>query len=373
MDAIITQNPNVTITNYCKRQGLGLNTTDYEVAIMIRGHAIFRPDCPNLASVYSRHMPAMLDVGRMHSSSSHLDDSLFVCPKYFAWLLDLAPGMAQREIEGRNIPIGQMDPIHNWVMELPGAKRHWAQVINYGTLVPSQKDVRLFSEEGISYPKAERAFFPQAGGHYVEDLRFSMSCDDDLVVRDTYRLKDKEIEGVILDVGANVGSFSLFAARRWPKTTIYAFEPLAENFENLLRNIKRSGYKNIVPFNLAITGDGRQVYVSSQGDMTSLSSIYGNPINQLCYVNSADSITLDRFLEENSIQDVALLKIDAEGSEYEILYSFTGINRVKYLVAEVHSKPLGGWDIADPRWSPSALAEWATKNISGEFHFTYCK
>jgi len=42
---------------------------------------------------------------------------------------------------------------------------------------------------------------------------------------------------VVFDVGANVGLFTLFAARRWPRAQIFAFEPVPEVCEVLRRNV----------------------------------------------------------------------------------------------------------------------------------------
>src|SRR4051812_9127159 len=41
----------------------------------------------------------------------------------------------------------------------------------------------------------------------------------------------------IVDVGANVGSFALWADLRWPRSTIHAFEPNPSTFDMLVRNV----------------------------------------------------------------------------------------------------------------------------------------
>jgi len=40
----------------------------------------------------------------------------------------------------------------------------------------------------------------------------------------------------VIDAGANIGMFSIYAAIRHPNSTIYAFEPCAETFSVLLEN-----------------------------------------------------------------------------------------------------------------------------------------
>jgi FkbM family methyltransferase len=54
----------------------------------------------------------------------------------------------------------------------------------------------------------------------------------------------------ILDIGANVGSFALWATRRWPGSRVRSFEPNPETFAILKRNV--AGYGQVQPFNAAI-------------------------------------------------------------------------------------------------------------------------
>lgn len=57
---------------------------------------------------------------------------------------------------------------------------------------------------------------------------------------------------IIIDIGANIGVYSLFASQS-KNTTIYAYEPMPENYNLLKENISLNKLKkNIFPFNLAI-------------------------------------------------------------------------------------------------------------------------
>lgn len=49
------------------------------------------------------------------------------------------------------------------------------------------------------------------------------------------------------DIGANIGIYSLYAAKRFPSLLVYAFEPQLENFISLCRNIKLNNLDNIIP------------------------------------------------------------------------------------------------------------------------------
>ena len=55
---------------------------------------------------------------------------------------------------------------------------------------------------------------------------------------------------VILDIGANIGYSSIFFSRNYPYATVYAFEPVEENYDCLVQNIE--DYPNIVAYNFAL-------------------------------------------------------------------------------------------------------------------------
>ncbi len=64
----------------------------------------------------------------------------------------------------------------------------------------------------------------------------------------------------VIDVGANVGYYTLIAARAvGPTGRVFAFEPDPGNYELLLRNIELNGYRNIVASQCAVTGEASQI------------------------------------------------------------------------------------------------------------------
>src|ERR1041384_6976516 len=57
---------------------------------------------------------------------------------------------------------------------------------------------------------------------------------------------------VVLEIGANVGVFSLFLAAGQPEAAIYVFEPAREAYRRLLQNIQLNGRSNLQAFNCAV-------------------------------------------------------------------------------------------------------------------------
>lgn len=148
-------------------------------------------------------------------------------------------------------------------------------------------------------------------------------------------LMDFKPGDVVLDIGAQCGVVSCYLAKRHPQITVYAFEPVTENFTRLQRNIKANGLDNVVAINKAVTGDGKRVVI--YGDLSSNaggSSIYG-AVSQKHYL--AESITLKDIFSLYAIDRVRLLKLDCEGSEYDILSNACNmLKRVDSIRGELH-------------------------------------
>lgn len=124
---------------------------------------------------------------------------------------------------------------------------------------------------------------------------------------------------LILDIGANIGAFSIYISRylssRSP--TIHAIEPSSHNYQYLINNIELNGMKNIIPHQLAISSISRlaQLDISSDYDAYSLLHTPPSPNIKTEQVNVQ---TLEVFCSKNNINHIDLLKIDIEGGEYQL-------------------------------------------------------
>lgn len=149
---------------------------------------------------------------------------------------------------------------------------------------------------------------------------------------------------VVIDIGGNIGTVSIYLAKKYPFLKIYAFEPVKQNYENFLKNIELNNInKDIIKvFNLAITKDRRDVILTSPFYNSGASNIYDNYSNGIVLNNdiSIKSITFDDIFSNNNISKCKLLKIDCEGAEYEILYSANveNLKNCEYMRAEFHGK-----------------------------------
>jgi FkbM family methyltransferase len=155
---------------------------------------------------------------------------------------------------------------------------------------------------------------------------------------------------IVLDLGANVGIFSIALAKMYPTIKIYAFEPLKQNYDNLLLNLAANNIKNVIPLNYAITKDSRElIAVSSKMMSGGAHVIDSNLINNVTntdnfLLNTCKSISLKQIFKDYNINKVKLLKIDIEGFEFEVIKNSWGLfKNIEYLSGEFHF--YGGEDL----------------------------
>ena len=122
----------------------------------------------------------------------------------------------------------------------------------------------------------------------------------------------------IIDVGANIGAFSMYAARCGAKK-VYAFEPNKESFDVLSKNIKENNLENtVIPYNLAVGPiDGE--FISIPKESSPYNKTYGNLNDQTNY-DIVETISLHTFINKNDVKKIDFLKMDCEGAEYQIMY-----------------------------------------------------
>ena len=65
---------------------------------------------------------------------------------------------------------------------------------------------------------------------------------------DRYRLRDANFDegDIVIDVGAHIGLFSIYLAKRWPVLKVFAFEPFPTNYRNCEDNLHLNKVKNVV-------------------------------------------------------------------------------------------------------------------------------
>ncbi len=161
------------------------------------------------------------------------------------------------------------------------------------------------------------------------------------VLTESYLLKDYFKYGLtpqpgwtILDIGAGIGDFSILVAQLSPKNKIYAIEPFKKSFNLLKKNIKINNLNNIKTYKLAISSSDKNLEININPKN------FGNnsTINTNKTKNIAKSTSLHKFITDNHIKHINLLKCDCEGAEYDIFSKFniSLFKKIDNIIMEYH-------------------------------------
>jgi 31-O-methyltransferase len=192
---------------------------------------------------------------------------------------------------------------------------------------------------------------------------------DEIFVRGAYAQQGVTLNAgdVVLDVGANIGMFSLYASKQAPNVTIHAFEPIPLLADILAENWQEHGIQGTI-HRFAVSDTDGPVELQYYPDLTLMSGLHTDPQgdeaigvawlenkgmlefkDQMLYPGrfrrekvSGERRTLSRIIKEQKLERIDLLKVDVERAEHEVL---AGLNeadwpKVKQVVIEVHD--IGG-------------------------------
>ncbi|HBQ98136.1 MAG: FkbM family methyltransferase [Roseofilum sp. Belize BBD 4] len=177
---------------------------------------------------------------------------------------------------------------------------------------------------------------PETCNYYINGVQRTVSGQYALtmlmaiVLNDCYGLKRFKSIDNIVDIGANIGVFSVHAATLFPQTKIYAYEPCSQVLPDLEKNLQNL---NVEISSYAVGRTTKKVNLTFQEDLTASSILMtGEDSSQKsqCQMIAFDEVTAQLG------GSISLLKLDCEGSEYEILKSIS-LEKVKYVVGEFHT------------------------------------
>lgn len=155
-------------------------------------------------------------------------------------------------------------------------------------------------------------------------------------------------DGIIIDIGAHIGSFSILAATLFPRAKIFSYEPCAENYEIFIKSIEHNKLGNQIQANLkAVWGKDDEVIQIYFGDETAFGTAHrfncshypGWGKTDIDKKFDIETVSLHRILTDNKIDRVDVLKVDCEGSEYNIFQksSIEDLKKIDIIVGEYHN------------------------------------
>jgi FkbM family methyltransferase len=185
------------------------------------------------------------------------------------------------------------------------------------------------------------------GSDYLT-VRYGYTCDLYLL-EEVYlqKIYDGDYHGsVVIDVGGYIGETALFFAQRGARR-VFCVEPAPDNLRLLEQNISQSSFKDkIVIIRAAILDkDG-----SIEFYMNSMEPLGNHVANYHYFMKShtrsdlkceVQAMSFQSLLEYTGLEEVDVVKLDCEGSEYDILLGTPDsvLKRVRKYIIEYHNGP----------------------------------
>ncbi|MGZ3686709.1 MAG: FkbM family methyltransferase [Bdellovibrionota bacterium] len=230
--------------------------------------------------------------------------------------------------------------------------------------------------------KPRSARLPQGETFYCVDSRevpmlYREIFEDEAYVKHGIKITPKM---TVFDVGANIGMFTYYLAKRCPDATIYSFEPLPPTFAALNKNVSELHLTNVKPINVGLSKKASQAEFTFYPYSAGWSTMYSHDTpefreimikNMMAYDRLpapialafkvpglgrlvAKSIirvqlshqkfqcnlrTLSEIIRENKVEKIDLLKVDVERAELDVLLGIEDAHwpKISQAVVEVQS------------------------------------
>lgn len=213
------------------------------------------------------------------------------------------------------------------------------------------EDIRLFARRGNGH-----CTFRQSRIHGMELL---VRADED-VGRDVYFFGEYEPQDsafilrnlrptdICLDVGANVGYYTISLGLKVQAGEVHAFEPAELNYHVLTLNTLTNRLSNVVVNKCAVGDDTQEVefFVAQDGGF---SSTVDTGRRRILEKTRVGMVTLDSYCSEVGLSRVDFLKVDVEGAEPKVIAGARHLlsnseRRPRLIMLELHEGMLRQFD-----------------------------
>lgn len=146
---------------------------------------------------------------------------------------------------------------------------------------------------------------------------------------------------IVIDVGAHVGFFTIYAAKQASEGKIYAFEPYSESFNLLKKNIEINKLNNVITENCAVLKNSGTATLFIDKNFPISNTVFKAETHM--EKETVTTISILEIFDKYKIKQVDLLKLDCEGAEFEIILNLPKdiLGKIVKITAEVH-QDVGG-------------------------------
>ena len=152
---------------------------------------------------------------------------------------------------------------------------------------------------------------------------------------------------VFIDIGANIGYFSLLIAHHFPSAKVISFEPVADPFKKMNENISLNNIENIITVNAAAgeVNEEKELFVSAP-DNLGMSS-FQQPENYSGYKEIVKVVSIDEWFKRSGLSKIDIVKLDIEGSELAALRGMKEVlqNCRPLLIVEINPETLSMFNL----------------------------
>lgn len=213
-----------------------------------------------------------------------------------------------------------------------GTKKMVLFMLGLPTVIFTKRNRSAYKFMGECYTllNGKKIFWKHPDVRFIDEI-FYQKCytpDHGFVIKENY---------TVVDLGANIGVFTLFAASHASKGRIYSVEADKKEFKRLNENVANNDLKNILTINAAISDTVGEVNFSN-GRITDKKKRRGK---KYYFEGKIKSITINELLKRYEIKKIDFLKMDIEGTEYNIFNNKDWLDNVNMIAMELHKAPSG--------------------------------
>jgi len=156
-----------------------------------------------------------------------------------------------------------------------------------------------------------------------------------------YNINIKEND-IVIDIGAHIGTFSVYLAQLFLKSKIFIVEADDLNYNLIKKSVKANKLNNVKISNKAAYCKSNEKITFSKGLASTTGSIESIDFfkkSKKALTSEVETISLIDIFKNNNIEKCKILKIDCEGCEYDLLKNTEALNllsKVEYLFIELH-------------------------------------